>query len=168
MSLVLPYGTFDDINQAMAAIQAWANGIGKWIDVAYDVTNFRAESSAGLWTVEKGDAVAYQYCVLQDFMVLQVQTLNTSTNATPGSVLRVKIPGGYKAVNNYLVGKGYFSTATVFGDLVVYGGTTTTGFDYVRLLRDILPASTAFPGGETNTLNVGFTAFLRVVRQEGP
>ena len=167
----LPAAVADALEERDAAIQGWASkeigALGKWIDVPYSQSLYRAEASGGVWTVEQRDHRVFQYTVLQDLMILEVTVIESTTNASTGAVLQVRLPDGYQAVNNYFVGCCYYSTTTLFGTGVVYGGTasSTPGYNYLRVLRDILPTSTAFPN-VTDELNIGFVAKVRVTKRE--
>lgn len=89
MSLLIGLDTFgippkiaEVFDTLLAAVQTWAgkiDGFGKWVDVPYDAKYF--SSSAGTWTVERGDVMAFQYTVLQDLMLLRIDLTDTSTSS---------------------------------------------------------------------------------------
>lgn len=67
-----------------------------WVDVPYDSANFTA--SAGTWIVESADQTTYAYVVHGEKMTVAFELVSTSTGSGLGAILRVAIPGGYRAV----------------------------------------------------------------------
>lgn len=151
---------FEDV---IASLQTWAGSVsafGRWIDVAYDTKYFG--SSAGTWTVQRGDVKVFQYTVLQDLMILRVSLGNTTTSGVTNQLF-LTLPDGYKARDNQFMGTLVWHDDTGAG---TYGVGAVSGLQsngrILNLVRDILPTSTNWPN-VTDLLNIRMTIIIPVM-----
>lgn len=84
-------------------------GLGQWTDVSYSSGNFSTDS--GTWTVESGDQLKYKYMLVGMTMTIAFNLANTSLSGV-GNELRIKIPGGFTALD-----KEYTAMVSAFGTL---------------------------------------------------
>lgn len=160
MSLLfgMPANLPPDLEAALAAIQVWSDDVGsKWVDVPYATSNFRAVT--GTWTVDQGDQRLFQYKTIQDTLYMRVAVLNTSTSAGFGNDIRILIPNGLKARDIYFVGIAQWNADSAGVDGIARVFPSSDG-RFLRIVRDVLASSTAWPSSEANTftlqLNVHF------------
>ena len=128
----LPPIVRDELEQVIAAVQAWAgkiDGTGRWTDVPYAAGNFSAVN--GTWTVDAGDQSIYQYWLSGDIMHLAFGlSMTTITNVTGG--LRILLPAGYRIAGNHPYTGLVYASGTVTVLAVI---TTGTNDRYLTLTR---------------------------------
>ena len=170
MGLVIPFDPagldpkiVNALDELIVAIQTWAgkqDGAGKWVDVPYDSSFYRA--TAGTWTVQQGDQRVFRYTVLQDVMILRIALIGTATDANVTNDLRVLIPGNYRATDQqYLGAFSWNAEAAALSATGMAFAMASPNDRYVRLLRDTLATSTNWPASETG-LNIQGTFLIPV------
>ena len=119
--------------------------VGEWTAVPYNAGNFTA--SAGTWTVDSGDQLAYAYTLVGKTMTLAFDIVGTDVSA--GAILRIAIPGGYTAARR---------TRTPIS--VRDNGTYGTGFAivkpsqaYVECVASQAAANFAITAGDNTDVN---------------
>lgn len=165
----LPAVVASAIDDVVAPIQAWAgqvDGAGRWVDVPYDARLY--QSVTGTWTVNRDTHRSYRYTVLQDVMFLRVLLQGTTTGAGMGNDLRIRIPDGYELTDTGFVGVAQWNADTAgidgLGRVFASAGADRT---VLRIVRDVLAASTAWPSGETGTFGLRLNVTLPVARVGG-
>lgn len=74
---------------------------GKFKTPTFNAANFTA-GGAQTWTVDAGDVIVYDYCVVEKLMTLVFSLNTTSVGGVPDVDLRIAIPGGFVAVGSTL------------------------------------------------------------------
>lgn len=154
-------GTANALDDVIASIQTWANTLGKWTDITFDAGDYTA--AAGAWTLTAGDQAQSRYTVIGQTMIFNLRVGGTTTNASVGGELRVRLPRGYRGIVGTRelftqVGPLTWDGSAASGTGVILLDPSPNDF-YLRLFRDI--DGTTWPT-ETDALALGFTAVFPV------
>ena len=157
---------WEELNDLIASLQVWVGqqeGAGRWTDVPYSTALFG--SSAGTWTVDQGDLQVYQYVVNQDVMFLRL-VVASSTTASMGNQLFVRLPDGWRCRDNKYLGFVQWNDDTgagTEGEGKVFG-TQDAGGKRLNIVRDVLPTSTNWPNS-TENFGLRFNLVIPVIRE---
>lgn len=165
----LPHIVGDELEQLVSTLQEHLNGLegwGKWQDIPYAASDY--SSPVGLWTVRSGEARLHRYCLVANIMQFQVRLIGTTTDAAVGNVLRVRIPNGYRTLSpdNALIDfLGPVQANWTGNSLMGFAFIDPLSPFHVRLVRDVLSPSTAWPT-VTNDLTIGLNLTIPVARDD--
>jgi hypothetical protein len=169
----MPEGITDEMEMTLAAIQTWAGkleGAGRWTDVQATTEEPLASyfsSSAGTWTVGAGVVQAFRYAIVQEMLFFRVIVSGSSTSAGMGNDLRVRLPGGFRTTDNGYLGPVQWDDSSgggVSGIGSVFGLKAPQN-NVVRLVRDVLPASTAWPSALTSSFSVRLNLTIPIISE---
>jgi hypothetical protein len=124
-------------------------------DQAYNAGDFTANGLM-TWTVDAGDLICFRYFVVGKLLWISLSVSTSSVGGTLNTDLKIKIPGGYTARNNY---SQFSALCTDNGVAVIAGGYVIAGTNQIVINKILAPLNWS---ASVNATYVSFVTTMEI------